>query len=82
MGFYGAGCPYPGVETLAAQVNKLLIHFGCQYCLGVKLQLAVEMVILDLDMFLQSLQKSYRKYSARATSGWLKLLWEKVDMLI
>ena len=72
MRFYGAGCPHPGVETLAAQINKLLMYFGCQSCLGMKLQLAVEMMILELDISLQPLQESYKNYSAWTTSGWLK----------
>ena len=45
-----------------------------------KLQLAVEMMILELGIFLQPLQESYKKYLAWATSGWLKSLWEKVNM--
>ena len=59
MGFCGAGCPHPGVETLAAQINKLLMHFGCQSCLGMKLQLALEMMILELGISLQPLQETY-----------------------
>ena len=28
-GFFGMGCPHPGVECFVAQVAKLLMHFGC-----------------------------------------------------
>ena len=38
------------------------------------------MMILELDISLQPLQESYKKYSAWATNGWLKSLWEKVDI--
>jgi len=50
IGFYGAGCPHPGVETLVAQINKLLMHFGWKSCLGMKLQFAVKMMVLKLGM--------------------------------
>ena len=76
MGFYGVGCPYPGVECLTAQINKLVMHFGCQSAPDMKLQLTAEMMVLELGISLQPLQESYKKYSAWATNGWLKSLWE------
>ena len=72
MGFYGAGCPHPGVEILVAKIN--------QSCLGTKLQLVVEMMVLELGISLQPLQESHNKYSTWVTSGWLKSLWETMDM--
>ena len=77
MGFCGAGCPHPGVECLASQINKLLMHFGCHSVPGVKLQFAAEMMILELGISLQPLQESYKKYSSWVTNGWLKSLWER-----
>ncbi len=29
-GFYGIGFPHPAVECLLAQLNKLMMHYGCQ----------------------------------------------------
>ncbi len=30
LGFYGGGCPHTGIKAAVAQVNKILMHFGCQ----------------------------------------------------
>ena len=38
-GFYGIGCPHPGVECLIGQLNKLLIHYGCNSGLGLEMRL-------------------------------------------
>ena len=68
------------MKTLVAQINKLLMHFGCQSCLGMKLQLAVGLMELELGISLQPLQESHKKSLAWVTRGWLKLLCEKVDI--
>jgi hypothetical protein len=36
-GFYGIGCPHPGVECLIGQVTKLLAHYGCKSGLGIQM---------------------------------------------
>ena len=79
-GFYGAGCHHPGVECLVEQSNKLLMHYGCQSCVGLKLQISMELLVVELGVSLQPLQESYTKYSSWITHSWLKSLWEKVDL--
>ena len=58
-GFYGAGCPHPGVECLVAQANKLMMHYGCQSSVGLRLQMSMEFLIIELGISLQPLQESY-----------------------
>lgn len=79
-GFYGAGCPHPGVECLVAQANKIMMHYGCQSSVGLKLQMSMEFLIIELGISLQPLQESYARYGKFVTHSWLKTLWEKVDM--
>jgi len=78
-GFYGIGCPNPGVECLIAQVSKLLIHYGCQSGLGIQLQVSLELLIIELGISSQPFQESFSKYGSRVTLSWLKSVWEKVD---
>ena len=47
-GFYGTGFPHLGVEATLEQVNKLLIHYGCQTALGMELQTSLELLVVDL----------------------------------
>ena len=79
--FYGAGCPHPGVECAVRQVNKLLVHYGCQSNLGLEMKASLELLILELGITTQPLQESYKKYGGWATHSWLKSLWEKCDLL-
>ena len=37
IGLYGAGCPHVGIECLVAQINKLLMHYGCKSNVGLEL---------------------------------------------
>jgi hypothetical protein len=34
LGFYGVGCPHPAIECLIVQLNKMLMHYSNQNCLG------------------------------------------------
>jgi hypothetical protein len=36
-GFFGIGCPHPGVECLLGQITKLLIHYGCTSGIGIQM---------------------------------------------
>jgi hypothetical protein len=47
-GFFGVGCPHPGIECFIAQINKLLTHYGSQSCLGLKLQTLLELFVIEL----------------------------------
>ncbi len=79
-GFYGAGCPHPGVECLAAQLSKLLSHYGCATATGRLLQVSVELFILELGMGSQPFQVDFQKYGHWVTESWVKSLWEKVSL--
>jgi hypothetical protein len=79
-GFYGIGCPHPGVECLVAQMAKLLIHYGCQSGLGIQMQVTMELFLTELGISAQPLQESYERYGKWITSTWLKSVWEKVKM--
>ena len=61
-GFYGIGCPHPGVKCLIGQLNKLLIHYGCNLGLGLEMQVTMELLASELGMSSQPLQESYEKY--------------------
>ncbi len=78
-GFYGAGCPHPGVKCLIEQVTKLLIHYGNGSGLGLEMQASMELMIVELGILGQPLGKSYLRYEKWVTHCWLKSLWEKVD---
>ena len=79
-GFYGAGCPHLGVEILVEQLNKLLIHYGCITSLGLKMQLSLELLTLEMGILSQPLQESYNTYGPCITDRWFKSLWVKVYM--
>jgi hypothetical protein len=49
-GFYDAGFPHPGVEATLEQVNKLLMHYGCQTALGTELQRLGYYVLVEEGM--------------------------------
>lgn len=70
-----------GVECVIAQVNKLLVHYGCTSNLGLKLKISLSKIILELGISSQPLQESYQQYSNWITHSWLKSLWEKCDLL-
>jgi hypothetical protein len=75
------GCPHPGVECLVAQITKLLIHYGCRSCLGLKISVLMELLITELGISAQPLCKSFLKYGNWVTHTWLQSLWEKVNKL-
>jgi hypothetical protein len=78
-GFYGTGCPHPGVECLVAQITKLLIHYGCHSGLGLEMSVSMELLITELGVSAQPLCKSFLNYGSWVTHTWLRSLWEKVD---
>jgi hypothetical protein len=57
-GFYGTGFPHPGVEATLEQVNKLLMHYGCQTVLGTELQTSLELLVVDLGLLFQPFRVS------------------------
>ena len=81
VGFFGVGCPHVGVECTIAQVNKLMMHYGCPSNNGRKLGMSLGFLTLELGLTLQPLQESFVRYSSWVTHCWLKSLWEKCHLL-
>ena len=78
-GFFGGRCPHPGVECLVGQLNKLLMHFGCESNNGLKLAQSFQLLLVELGVSNQPLQQSFAKYRGQVTWTWLVSLWEKCD---
>ena len=78
-GFYGIGCPNIGVECCVAQVNKLLMHYGCPSSLGKLMKISLNFMILEMGISTQPLLESYVRYGSWITDSWLKSLWEKCN---
>ena len=78
-GFYGIGCPHPGVECFVQQINKLQAHYGCKPNLGLKLNVLLDLLIVELGTSSQPFRESFKKYGKQATWSWLASLWEKCD---
>ena len=77
-GFYGVGCPHPGIECLVAQCSRILTHYGCETAVGKLLQVSIELLVLELGVSSQPFQADYNKYNKWVTDCWLKSVWEKV----
>ena len=67
MGFYGAGCPHVGIECLVAQINKLLMHYGCKSNVGLELKISLEYMICEMGISDQPLQESYKGFESWIT---------------
>jgi hypothetical protein len=78
-GFYGAGLLHPDVEAIVKQSNKLLMHYSCQSSLGIKLQMSLGLLLVELGMSFQPLKLSYNKFGDMVITSWLKRVWEKLD---
>jgi hypothetical protein len=78
-GFYGIGCPHPGVECLIGQITKLLVHYGCKSGLGIEMQVTMELLITELGILQQPLQESFESYGKWVTNTWIKSVWEKAS---
>lgn len=70
--FFGSGCPHLGVEGLVKSLEKILQHFGCQTVVEKKLQISMELLLLEVGMTLQPFQLDYGKTHFLATDCWLK----------
>jgi hypothetical protein len=79
QGFFGIGCPHPGVECLVAQLTKLLVHYGCRSGVGIQMQVSTEVMLTELGLSPQPFQESFVKHGKWATNTWLTSIWEKVD---
>ncbi len=81
LSFYGVGCPHPAIECLIAQLNKILMHYGNQSCLGLKMQNTMELLVMELGMSLQPFQEDYAACHHWVTHSWIKLVWEKASCM-
>ena len=55
-GLYGAVLQHPGVETVVAQCNKLLMYYGCDTSVGSEFQISIELFLLEIGASFQPLQ--------------------------
>ena len=78
--FYSAGCPHLGVKSLVEQLNKLLMHYEYRTNVGLKMQLLLELLTMEMGISSQPLQESYKRCGPWITAGWFKSVWEKLDM--
>ena len=79
IGFYGVGCPHPGVECLVKQVSCLLMHYGCKTLMGRMMRISMELFVLKLGMGAQPFQVNFNHYGKLVMDSWLKSLWEKME---
>lgn len=59
-------------------LEKLLQHYGCSTLIGKKLQVSLELLVIEIGMTIQIFHLNYEKYHFLATDCWLKFVWEKV----
>ena len=78
-GFYGAGLQHPGVETVVAQCNKLLMYYGCNASVGSEFRISIELFLLEIGASFKPLQLKFDRSSDRITHFWFKKLWEKAS---
>ena len=63
------------------QSMKLHMHVGRETSLGLKLNVSLEALAVELGVSSQPLQQCYAKYKNRVMWCWLVSLWEKCSML-
>lgn len=78
-GFFGAGLPHVGVEVTIQACNKLLMHYGCQSCLGILMKISMETFILEIGLYFQPFHLPYQRHHDLATTSYLKGIWEKAS---
>jgi hypothetical protein len=80
-GFYGVGCPHPGIECfVGGQIAKLLMHYGCSSTIGEKLKISYNQLVIELGLSVQPFQESFATYKEHVTWSWLVSTWEKCDI--
>lgn len=76
-GFYGVGCPDPGIECCIGQIGKLLMHFGCPSNVGLQMKTSFQQLVLELGLTNQPFQEDFKQYKEWVTWSWMASLWEK-----
>ena len=56
------------------------MYYGCKTNIGLKMQLSLELLTLEMGILSQHLQESYKRFGSWITEGWFKSLWEKLYM--
>jgi hypothetical protein len=79
-GFYGVGCPHPGIKCLTSQVSKLLMHYGCKSSVGKKMAISFRGLVLELGLMLQPFHEAFECYKDWVTWSWMVSLWEKCSL--
>ena len=79
-GFYGSRCPHLGVEATIKSLAHLLTHYDCSTVVGQKLQILMELLILEVGLSDQLFQIKFHDTQFLATDCWLKALWEKISL--
>ena len=77
--FYGFDCPHFGVECFFENTNKVFMQYGCLSNLGLKMNILMDYMFLEMLISLQPFQASYKRYEQWMTPSCLKSLWEKCD---
>ncbi len=62
IGFYGVGCPHPGVDCLVKQISLLLMHYGCDTAVGKIMRISMELFIVEFGMGAQPFQEDFTRY--------------------
>jgi hypothetical protein len=79
-GFYGIGCPHPGIKCFQSQISKLLMHYGCNSSLGKKMAISLRSLVLELGLSLQPFQEPFGRYKDWVTWSWMTSIWEKCSL--
>ncbi len=64
---------------MSAQINKMLVHYGCRSGISLPMAVLMELLITELGVSSQLLGESFLKQGKWVTHSWLRSLWEKVD---
>ena len=48
ISFYGVGYPHPAIERLIVQINKMIMHYRNQSCLGPQMRNTTEWLVIEL----------------------------------
>jgi hypothetical protein len=60
-------------------LEKLLMHYGCLTVVGHKLQISIELFIMEMGLSDQPFQLDYNRFHFLVTDCWLKSIWEKTS---
>lgn len=79
-GFYGIGFPHPGIKCQTSKVSKLVMNYGRQMNVGLKMAVSFWEPILKLGITLPSFQEPYEQYKGWVTWSQIVSLWEKCSI--